>query len=193
MPDNASDQEPSIEEILASIRQIISDDDEQVAPVEAEAPPPPPPPAKKAAPPPPPPPEPEPEEEVLELTESMRETPRQPIEVDLREIEAEINARLDEPEPGPEPEPYEEIMSKEPIISGQTAASALGSMTKLAGRMPVSRTGDYRKYDGVTLEDIVHELLHPMLKEWMDKNLPDLVERLVQRELEKLARRARDE
>jgi cell pole-organizing protein PopZ len=39
---------------------------------------------------------------------------------------------------------------------------------------------------GVTLEDIVRESLKPLLREWLDCNLPDLVERLVRKEIERL-------
>jgi cell pole-organizing protein PopZ len=42
---------------------------------------------------------------------------------------------------------------------------------------------------GRNLEDIVKELLRPMLKEWLDKNLPTMVERFVEREIVRLTRR----
>ena len=41
-----------------------------------------------------------------------------------------------------------------------------------------------------TLEDLVKEMLRPMLKDWLDSNLPPLVERLVQRYIAKLAGQA---
>ena len=44
---------------------------------------------------------------------------------------------------------------------------------------------------GETLEDIVKGLLRPMLRQWLDDNLPGMVERLVQREIEKIASGAR--
>jgi cell pole-organizing protein PopZ len=40
-----------------------------------------------------------------------------------------------------------------------------------------------------TLEDLVREMLKPMLKAWLDANLPDMVERLVRAEIERLSRR----
>jgi len=40
-----------------------------------------------------------------------------------------------------------------------------------------------------TLEEVVMELLRPMLKSWLDENLPPLVERLVKREIVKLGHR----
>ena len=44
-----------------------------------------------------------------------------------------------------------------------------------------------------TLEDLVKEIMRPMIKEWLDSNLPPLVERLVGREIDRLARRAEDQ
>jgi cell pole-organizing protein PopZ len=42
-----------------------------------------------------------------------------------------------------------------------------------------------------TLEDLVKDLLRPMLKGWLDENLPPLVERLVRAEIERIARGSR--
>ena len=42
---------------------------------------------------------------------------------------------------------------------------------------------------GKTIEDLVKEMLRPMLKEWLDKNLPPMVERYVEREISRLTRR----
>ena len=39
-----------------------------------------------------------------------------------------------------------------------------------------------------TLEDVVREALHPMLKSWLDENLPRVVERMVQAEVERVTR-----
>jgi cell pole-organizing protein PopZ len=42
------------------------------------------------------------------------------------------------------------------------------------------------------MEDLVKEILRPLLKEWLDKNLPDLIERLVRQEIEKMAGSVKD-
>jgi uncharacterized protein len=42
--------------------------------------------------------------------------------------------------------------------------------------------------DGRTLEDFIGELLRPMLKTWLDENLPAMVERLVRAEIERVSR-----
>jgi cell pole-organizing protein PopZ len=43
--------------------------------------------------------------------------------------------------------------------------------------------------NGKTVEDLVKEMLRPMLKDWLDRNLPPIVERYVEREIARLTRR----
>lgn len=43
--------------------------------------------------------------------------------------------------------------------------------------------------NGKTIEDLVKDLMRPMLKDWLDKNLPTMVERYVEREIDRLTRR----
>lgn len=184
MSDNPSEEEPSIEEILASIRQIISDDDDEEKEEEPaeeimadilET-------------------QDEEKEEVLELTEKDMEEPPAPAPEPEPEPEIEMVEATPEPEPEIEEEPEEVFEVESPIpsdiMSSATQKAAVGSIAKLASKMPINNS---RSYSGVTLEDLVKEMLHPMLREWMDGNLPPMVERIVQKELEKLARRAADD
>lgn len=209
-----TDQEPSIEEILASIREIISDDDqpakEEAAPAPAPAPEPEPVPAPAAE-----------VDDILDLA-AFAEAPKAP------EMPAEDSADpfagidFDKPteqtvdftdpmadmvpEPAPEPEPVAEpepapapIVSSMPDLSssvsldtdallGDAAKSAsLDSLTKLAQNIAISRAGN-----GGTLEDIVRDMLKPMLRQWLDSNLPPMIERMVERELERLVKQAMD-
>jgi cell pole-organizing protein PopZ len=60
--------------------------------------------------------------------------------------------------------------------------SALGARDQL-GSMPLGDAGR-------TLEDLVRELLRPMLRDWLDANLAQLVERLVQEEIRRMSRDA---
>jgi len=205
MADKNLEEEPSIEEILSSIRQIISDDeDEELEEEVIESP------------------IHEDTDDVLELTEQdlveeqVTEEPEPieeaPIEIDMLDKEEEPVEEPEEemvPEPDPEEDDFmddddprniiEQIRAQtaeeantvpSDILSNAAQAAALGSMSKLKSKMPINSP---RSYDGVTLEDIVRETLHPMLREWMDDNLPHMVERIVQKELEKLARRAFDD
>lgn len=213
MTQAAKAQEPSMEEILASIRRIIADDDTKPAakpeakpePV-AKAPPPPPPkpapppaaaamkqddidamlaglgePSEPEPPPPPPPPEPEPEPEpepdVLELTEAMQ-APASPA---FRKIDAQQDVVFDEtPEPPRMERAVSPPMGEHPIMSSSTAAAVDSAFNALAHTVLVQ--------NAKTLEDLVKEMLRPMLQHWLDNNLPTLVERLVRQEIERVAR-----
>ncbi|MDP3855253.1 DUF2497 domain-containing protein [Phenylobacterium sp.] len=183
MSDTTS-QEPTMEEILASIRRIISEDDapaDGAAPAEDEEP-------EAAAEPeialPEPEPEPEPEDDgVLELTEKVDSVG----DLDV------YTPGAAEPEPEPmaayEPEPEPESSYEPPPvppgeglvgdIAAAAAASAFGKLSKSI-QMPA---------EGRTLEDVVRELLRPMLKQWLDDNLPQIVQATVDQEVERIARR----
>ncbi|MBI1683238.1 pole-organizing protein PopZ [Caulobacter hibisci] len=171
-----SSQEPTMEEILASIRRIISEDD---APA-AEAPPPAPEPVFE--------PEPAVEEDVLDLTDPIE--PPAPIET-LGDLD--VYTPEPEPEPAyePPPPPPEPVYSPPPAFNRDEvaetlvgdhaaglAASAFGSLSS-ALLMPAN---------GRTLEDVVRELLRPLLKEWLDQNLPRIVESKVEEEVHRISR-----
>jgi len=182
--------EPTMEEILASIRRIISEDDTPgAAPAEAAAQ--------------------DDDDDVLELTEAADES---------HAVSHEEIAAAPEPEPEPEPEPYRfeprvtappapepapeptpEPRAYEPrthvedtppmasatrddaLISPQTAsvaASAFGELSAAAAQPRDSRT----------LDEIARELLQPMLREWLDANLPRIVEVAVREEVERISR-----
>jgi cell pole-organizing protein PopZ len=53
---------------------------------------------------------------------------------------------------------------------------------------PLSLAHTVMTGDAATLEDMMREMLHPMLKSWLDDNLPSMVERLVRDEIERLKR-----
>lgn len=66
------------------------------------------------------------------------------------------------------------------------AASAVGSLvrTLTADRSPALHAG------GPTVEEVVRDLLRPLVKEWLDAQLPGLVERVVRGEIERVVGRA---
>lgn len=171
-----SSQEPTMEEILASIRRIISEDD---APAEAA-----PEPEAEAAPVAEPVVEEAPaEDDVLELTDPIE--PAEPVET-----LGDIDVYKPEPEPEPAPPPASEPetiqgFSRDEVAdnlvgdhAASLAATAFGSLSS-ALLMPK---------DGRTLEDVVRELLRPLLKEWLDQNLPRIVETKVEEEVHRIAR-----
>lgn len=202
MTQAAKAQEPSMEEILASIRRIIADDD--MSKTAAGAPPPasaapsrpaavtPPPPAPEPPPifqaPPPEPeiPQPEPVADILDLTEDMR-APAEPAS--FRTIDAQPDVMFSEP-PAAKDEPDDAHLEaarqelaasmSESLLSSRTAAAVDTAFNTLAQTVLVQNAR--------TLEDLVREMLRPMLKSWLDDNLPGLVERLVRAEIERVSR-----
>jgi len=229
MTQTAKAQEPSMEEILASIRRIIADDDasKPAKASEAAAPPPkqpaaatapsrpapPAPPSKPAAPPPAAPkpaapapaavansqddidamlaeldeppkatakpmttqPAAQPAAEVLDLTESMETagTPSPGPAPSFRTIDGTSDVVFSNK---PEPQPVQDRA----LISNQTIAAVDSAFNTLAHTV----LGQNAR----TLEDLVKEMLRPMLKSWLDDNLPSLVERIVRAEIERVSR-----
>lgn len=163
--------EPSMEEILASIRRIISEEEQAPAPeavldlTETEAPAPAPAPLAAAAPPP------AASEDDIVFDEEPASAPA---------FEAAAPAA-----PVYTPPPSVDVAGVDTILSPPTASAAAGAMARLAGTLRISDAPNQ------TIEGVVRELLKPMLKEWLDKNLPAIVESRVEAELERIARLAR--
>lgn len=124
-------------------------------------------------------PEPEPmDDDLLELTQEAPDDPM-PDPFD------------DDPPPPPRrrPPPMDDM-----LMSAATADAASRAFSGLAGfRRGPSLTGEgpVGRSD-LTLEEIVYHLARPIIREWLDDNLPQLVERLVKREIEKVVRRGLD-
>lgn len=187
MSETEGQEEPTMEEILASIRKIISEDDvpedkdEEKGEEEADVVEKPEDPVE----------EPAQEEdmdleddddEVLELTEDMAE------EEVVEEPEPELEA---DPEPEPELEPEVEMAiddvdpasGEDELMSDETAQYSMDQFNVLSDLLTTGYQGA-----GNTLEDLVREMLKPMLKEWLDRNLPSIVERMIAKEIARLAR-----
>jgi len=191
-----TEQEPSMEEILASIRRIISDDDKEMEAAAQE---------NEEAP--------EDEEELaVEEMVAMAEPEPEPEPV-AEEVDDDDDDILDltdmeapDPEPlfeeqaykEPEPEPIAPPVSPSPapppaptpapdnLVSPPQAGEASGSFERLTEKL----NEDYSELPigngAVTLEGLTRELVRPMLKEWLDQHLPMTVERLVREEIERL-------
>jgi cell pole-organizing protein PopZ len=201
-------QEPTMEEILASIRRIISEDDAPAETAPAAA-------APAQA-------EPEPvspammdetpsvqepeavEEDVLELTEPW-ETPTETIgdldvstsQPDPFPVEAVSESIYEAPEEVRVPEHPSVPTPRDDALVGPAAASAAASaFAGLAASFqkpepgPAPRAADLNFASGSTVEAMVAEMLRPMLKDWLDANLPAIVEAQVRKEVERIARSA---
>jgi cell pole-organizing protein PopZ len=173
--------DPSMEDILASIRRILSEDEPAATPGTSPAAP--------------------PAEEVLVLDQSMLvaepvATAGHPAPVaEPPPHHAEPQAVTDTPvampesEPVPLPEPSPIPAPATTLVAPETAAAAANSVDGLVRTLLNERsTQVYR--GGPTIEDLVREELRPLLKQWLDINLPPLVERLVRVEIERVVGRA---
>lgn len=78
-------------------------------------------------------------------------------------------------------------------MSAQTADAASDALSKiLVGNVAVERDNVPGRVGPVTLEEMTLDIMKPMIKTWIDRNLPGIVEKAVQKEIEKLSRRATD-
>lgn len=79
---------------------------------------------------------------------------------------------------------------EEPIASGSTLAVGAAALSELRAQVPHAAAAPQAIGNpGITLEDIVRSELRPMLQAWLDANLPEIVERLVQNEVRRISRR----
>ncbi|MCP3469891.1 DUF2497 domain-containing protein [Bradyrhizobium sp. CCGUVB1N3] len=140
-------------------------------------------------------PEPEPEPDVLELTDEMAvETPAPPAP-SFRKVEPGDDVEFAEAvappfRPAPPPPSYQPVdfdapplPPQQPILAQTTVSAVESAFNSLAHTVLSSNAR--------TLEDLVKEMLRPMLKSWLDDNLPGLVERIVKAEIERVSRGGR--
>ena len=149
---------------------------------------------------PPPAPEPEPEPEpddksadndILELTEAMA-APAQPA-AGFRTIDGKSDVVFNEAPEKPAPpraaatsmvdlarRQFEHELGGPTLMSANTTAAVDSAFNTLAHTV--------LSENARTLEDLVKEMLRPMLKAWLDDNLPGMVERLVRAEIERVSR-----
>jgi hypothetical protein len=73
-----------------------------------------------------------------------------------------------------------EVPKEEVLVSGKAAKASKAALAALANVSIDPRASEN------TLDGLVREMLRPMLKEWLDANLPDLVERVVAREVARI-------
>jgi len=156
MSDNKSPSEPSMDEILASIRRILAEDEHVVtrAPPRVRA-----------------------NSDVLDLTEALNDdgTVRHIAPIALVTPEAPPQVR---PDGRIEPvAPRPEGVGAEPRLVSDAASEAVAASFARLDGMPRHNGPDH------PLDDIVRETLRPLLQAWLDEHLPELVERLVRAEI----------
>lgn len=171
-------QEPSMEDILSSIRRIIADDQDEPAAKPAAAV------AKPKA---PPPPVIEEADDELELTDTVSQpvpppAPKRKVEPEIPQMR--VAAKREE-------RPKMPVADDEDLLAkgaAQASTSALARLTRAVA--PEDRQGIVSGAGGMTIDQLVVDLLKPQLKDWLEQHLPGIVERVVEQEVKKLARRA---
>jgi uncharacterized protein len=173
-PPPAPDADPSMEEILASIRRILNEDPVSDAATAAS-----------------------PDDGVLVLDKSMMRD--LPVTSEM----AHAGTGLPEPDgsvadPSPDPAATQTDTAGEParepsaqaaeLVAPEAAAAAAMAMGNLMRTLAADRRPKVWS-EGPTLEDLVRVTLRPLLKEWLDANLPPIVERLVRAEIERVVGR----
>jgi cell pole-organizing protein PopZ len=181
---NNPNNDPSMDDILASIRKIISDDEaraqvngSQTATSRPAAP------AKH--------------DDVLLLTDLIEEpkpgaaSPR-PMPLPLPRIDPASASEMPQPTVGApigDPAPDHTLMGAGVAGVASSAFERLSQAVQDSVPAPTAADPGPTMGNGKTLEDLVKEMLRPMLREWLDRNLPPMVERFVEREIVRLTRR----
>ncbi|MBV8938788.1 MAG: DUF2497 domain-containing protein [Alphaproteobacteria bacterium] len=171
--------DPSMEEILQSIRRIIAEDDQPGEKENADAF----------------------GSDVLELTEMVQDdgSSLPAGNTAINEMPPDVLASIDnalEPSsmisnsPSPASPMGDAEASANALLSDTAAAASANAFRKLAqsrekpAAAPIASPA-FRS--GATVEDLVQEALRPMLKAWLDANLHGIVERVVEREVKRLS------
>ncbi|HEU5046276.1 MAG TPA: DUF2497 domain-containing protein [Rickettsiales bacterium] len=163
-PSKNAEQTESMEEILQSIKRIM--DDNTVG-------------------------EQKPAEDVFDLTDVVKEgdaAPAQPANtVDtLQAVEAVFSAPP-KPAPAPKraaPQIDDGLMSETSVNAAATAFKQIVDSTQKDYSIPTIPSPALRS--GNTVEDLVIEALRPMLKDWLDTNLPVIVQKIVEKEIKRI-------
>lgn len=155
--------EPSMEEILSSIKRIIAEEGDAATGSRSRRP------AAKSAP-------------------AAVEPVADPIDYDDEILELSEPA----PEPAPQPEVQSQPMSigapdvpRGPELLSERAVEATRGPLEALSRMVVKP----EVAGSDTLEGMVRDMVRPMLREWLDANLPQIVEGMVAREISRITGR----
>lgn len=167
--------EPSVEEILESIKKVIARDSraeaaQQVAQRErAQRPGPP---ASTA--------EPEP---VLELTDAEPEMDEDETDKHDFDIHAAAAECVHEEPAVAGEDAAEPLVAETAVSSMRDSLAALALLSQPGAAPQIVRSGE------TSLEGLTRDLLRPMLAQWLETNLPAMVERLVSAEIARIARK----
>jgi cell pole-organizing protein PopZ len=93
---------------------------------------------------------------------------------------SELSPSISQARPDPDQQRAKKPTEDRTLLSERSDAAVSGAFSVLAHTILAQNAR--------TLEDLVAEMLRPMLKDWLDENLPSLVEKLVKEEIERVSR-----
>lgn len=130
----------------------------------------------------------EPIEEPVEA--AVEEAPalvEEPVEAAPEPVEAPAKTKVDAPVAAPKEAVASDAgqTESERLLSENAANASVASLHKMIETQKANHPGPGFR-TGNTVEDLVIESIKPMLKDWLDTNLPSMVERMVEREIRKL-------
>ncbi|MXO60477.1 DUF2497 domain-containing protein [Altererythrobacter salegens] len=150
------DGEPSVEEILASIKKVIARDNRESALAERQR------------------------RENAGMSRPIPEVSVDAIEVLDLGADAEL---VDDDEDDDSPE--EALTTRETAGAMRESLAALAMLAEPPAQPQIVRSGE------TSLEGMVREMLRPMLAQWLEQNLPAIVDRMVQAEIARIAGKKR--
>ncbi|MGH7121559.1 MAG: DUF2497 domain-containing protein [Acetobacteraceae bacterium] len=156
--------DPTMEDILASIRRILNDEGTSADPTERR-------------------------EEVLVLDDSMMVADPNPATALVAHQPLVGPSRGVGSAPANEEATPSDQIAGGRLVAPEAAAAAAAAVGGLVKRLTSERGAAVHR-GGPTIEDLVREELRPLLKAWLDANLPALVERVVRAEIERVLGRA---
>jgi cell pole-organizing protein PopZ len=162
--------DPQMDDILASIRSILNEDEAQGATTSAGQ-------APAAG-------------EPLELTEAMLVQPG-PVAEPAPPAKAPVTPPIT-PLAAEAPAPAAPVAlppGADALLAPAVAAATTQAIGQLLRAVADERAAPVHR-GGPSIEDVVREELRPLLKSWLDQHLPPIVERLVRTEIERLVGRA---
>ncbi|MFK7840627.1 MAG: DUF2497 domain-containing protein [Sphingorhabdus sp.] len=150
-------RESSMEEILSSIKRIIADDKA----IDVDGP------------------------------QSRRSKPALQAVPDLKPVEKkeevlELTNELPERDNSAAQGVFGDRRREERLIDDNKLDSMRQSLSALVEKEAIGRRTQPQQPGNTSLEDLTRELMRPMIKQWLDQNLPNLVEELVTREIQRL-------
>ncbi len=141
--------EPSVEEILESIKKVIARDNRETAEAQRSR------------------------RETAGISSQDEQTDDGEDILDLSSIASEV---VDGDSDG-----AESLTNEDAADAMRQSLAALSMLSEPSAKPQIVRSGE------TSLEDLVREMLRPMMAQWLDANLPDIVERLVKDEISRIA------